>query len=111
MCVTMTYTRAQIYNVRHKTGILGACCLVGALCCFILAMVVGSNALHLCGIVCGVIGFILGKMTDNIILVFLCAILAIADGLELFMRVRDGYNGKGWYYFHLLQHPEDNAWH
>ncbi len=91
-------------------GVLAPICLAGTICLYILAMVFGSNGIFLCGIVCAVAGIILGKKTGKDYVMVLCIILLIAISLELFMRVRDGYTGKGWYYWHLLHHPEDNAW-
>jgi len=91
--------------------IVGVACLLSSLVLYILAIINGSNALFACGIVFAIIGVIPGRKTDNPLLIAACVVLALANGLELFMRLRDGYTGKGWYYFYLLQHPEKNAWH
>ncbi len=92
-------------------GVFGTICLVGTVCLYILGMVLGSNAVFGCGILCAIIGIVLGRKTDKSHVFVLCIILAIVIALELFMRVRDGYTGNGWYYYHLLQHPRDNAWY
>ena len=97
-------------SLNRILGILAVACLLGAACGYILGMVVGSNAVFFCGILCAVGGIILGKKTGKDYVFVLCLLLVIATGLELFMRLRDGYTGKGWYYLRLLQHPEENAW-
>lgn len=78
---------------------------------YILGMVLGNNMVFVGGIVCGVIGAIFNKKVEKGAALALCILFAIASGLELFMRVRDGYTGNGWYYLYLLQNPEKNAWY
>ena len=94
--------------------ILGVVCILGTLGLYILGMVLGSNALFGCAIACGVVGMVVGKKAEagSVSMIFVaCLLLSIASGLELFMRVRDGFTGKGMYYIHLLRHPEDNKWY
>lgn len=97
-------------SLKKVLGIIGIVCLVATVCLYVLGMIIGSNAIYVCGVVCAVAGIVLGKKTDTDFVFVLCIILAIVIGLELFMRLRDGYTGNGWYYYHLLQHPEDNKW-
>lgn len=91
--------------------IIGYLCIVGSLAGYIMAMVLGSNAVFAIGLIFAGVGIYLGRKTDIPNILVLNGIILILIILELFMRVRDGYNGTGMYYIHLLQHPEDNAWY
>ena len=82
----------------------------GALALFILGLVIGSRIFFVLGMVCAIIGIVIVKKTDTPHMLVLSIVFLIVNGLELFMRIRDGFEGPGWYYFILLRHPELNAW-
>ena len=91
--------------------ICGIACPIAAVCLYILGMIFGSYAFFAFGVVCGIGGIVIGKVSGNNAVFGLCIIITLAVGLELFMRVRDGYTGSGWYYLHLLNNPKDNKWY
>ena len=100
----MKNTKAKVLKI------VGIVCMLGAICLYFLGMKFGHYAIFAGGVACAVVGAVVGKIGGNNAVFGLCVIIAIVIGLELFMRVRDGYSGSGWYYWHLLRHPEDNKW-